>query len=473
MIRFKRTKIVATVGPSSEGDQMLTKLVQEGLDVMRVNLSHGNHKEHQKKIDSFRRISKKTRRPLGILVDLAGPKIRIGDFKEGKVNLKKGQVFVLATKKIEGDQSKVFVNYRNLPKEVKKGDIILLEDGKKTLRVTTVSKDEIKCRVVVGGELGGRRGVNIPKADLSIKTITKKDKEDIVFAARNNVEFVALSFVREASDIIELRNLLKKAKSKASIIAKIETAQAIKNLDAIIEVTDGVMVARGDLALEIPAEVVPRYQKQIIDKCKLAGKPVITATQMFESMMENPHPTRAEVSDVANAIYDGTDAVMLSGETALGKYPLEAVKTMARVALEIEKYHEGKLIIEPNKKGLLGTTDSVTTSAVAIGREIGAKLIIALTESGFSARMVSRHHSEMLIIALSPDEYITNRLSLSFGCHPVQIPRLKSLDDVFKTVRKYCLQNKLATKGDKVIIVAGAPFNQKSQRTNMLLIEKI
>ena len=470
----KRTKIVATIGPATESEEQLTKLVKAGLNVMRLNFSHGDFAEHQGKVDNFRKVAEKTGQSLAILQDLGGPKIRIGEFYTERVQLKKGSTFTLTTKKCVGDESKAYVNYTKLPKEVAKGSKILLDDGKKELRVERVKGTEIICKVIVGGETKGRRGVNVPGANLSISSLTTKDKKDLEFGIKNDVDFIALSFVRRASDVVALKKLLKQRGSRAMVISKIETQEAVDAIDEIIEASDGIMVARGDLAIEIPAEEVPLTQKMIIEKCNFFGKPVITATQMLESMINSPVPTRAEVSDIANAILDGTDAVMLSEETTLGDYPVEAVKVMTKVAKEVEAVNPERTVANGHEDGSVSTADSITASSVNTAHEIGAKAIIALSNSGFTARMISRFKPEPLVVAISSKEKTVCQLSLSYGCVPVYAKQFKDLKDAFKTVREYCKATKIAGKGDKVVIVSSAPFNtRESGRTNMLLVEVI
>lgn len=469
----KKTKIVATIGPATESEEMMTKLFSAGLDVVRLNFSHGDHAEHQKRVDVTRKISKKICKSVAIVQDLSGPKIRIGDFATERIQLKEGEFFTLTTEKIVGDEKRVYVNYPNLPKEVRVGSFVLLDDGKKKLQIVSIKGNEVKCKVVVGGDTKGRRGVNLPGAYLKISSITEKDKKDFQFGVKNKVDFMALSFVRRPEDVLELREMMKKAKLDAGIISKIETPEAVENIDKIIELSDGIMVARGDLSIEVPAEKVPMIQKMIIKKCNDAGKPVITATQMLESMIHAPVPTRAEVSDIANAIFDGTDAVMLSEETTLGKFPVEAVEVMSRVAVEVERDHCERFDIEALENGEMDIVNSITKSVVNTAHDVDAKLIFALTETGFSARMVSRHKPTSLIMALSPNEKTCKKLSLSFGCYPVCIDRFMTLSDAFNFVRAFCLKNKLAKRGDKVVVVAGAPFNKKGVKTNMLVVEVI
>lgn len=477
---MKKTKIVATIGPASESEAMLESLVKAGMNVCRLNFSHGAHEEHFEKVKNIRKVAEKLATPIAILQDLSGPKIRIGDFYQERVMLKKGGLFTLTTKACVGDETKAFVNYTALPKEIKKGDSILLDDGKKRLEVLSVSGTEIKCRIIVGGETKGRRGVNLPGVSLKISCLTAKDKKDVLFGIEHKVDYVALSFVRRASDIRELRAILTKAKSTAKIIAKIETQEAIENIDSIISETDGVMVARGDLAVEVPAQEVPILQKMIIEKCNIAGKPVIVATQMMESMIKSPVPTRAEVSDVANSILDGADAVMLSEESALGEYPVETVQMMSNVAEIAEKNY-------PHREALYGDTltqhanneshhrdvvDAVTFSVVSTAAAVGAKAIIALSESGLTARMVSRYRPAQPVIAMSPREYVVKQLGLVFGCYPTRIEHFTNFIDVMKVVREYVLKNKIAKKGDKVVLAAGVPFGHMGG-TNMVLVEVI
>jgi pyruvate kinase len=469
----KKTKIVATIGPATESEKTLTEMLKAGLNVMRLNFSHGDFAEHQARIVNFRNAMKKTGLPGAVLQDLGGPKIRIGNFKTESVTLVPGKTFTLTTDSIEGDETRVSINYPMLPKEVQKGHIIFLHDGKKKLEVVDIKGNDVVCKIIIGGDIKGRRGVNLPDSDLSVKSLTEKDMKDLEFGIKNKVDFIALSFVRRPSDITELREILKKRKLDAGIIAKIETPQAVANIDEIIELSDGLMVARGDLAIEVPFEKVPMIQKSLIEKCNAAGKPIITATQMLESMIKSPVATRAEVSDVANAILDGTDAIMLSEETTLGDYPVEAVKVMAKIAREIEKDYPERLVMHSPGNGDSEVSDAITSSVVETAHNVGAKVIVALTESGFTARMVSRHRPEPLILTLSPNERVSQKLALSFGCIPMTITRYKTLTDVFKIVRTYCLKQELVKKGDKVVIAAGAPFDTKGVQTNMLLVEKI
>ncbi len=458
----KKTKIVATIGPRTESVEMLEKLVKAGLNVMRLNMSHGDHAEHRARIKNARIVEKKLGVSLPVLLDLSGPKIRTGEYTTERITIKNGKKLTLTTEKIIGDETRFSINYPKLPQEVSKGSIIMLDDGKKKLVVESVKGTEIFCKVVVGGELKARRGVNIPGAYLSVSSITAKDKKDLLFGIEEGIDIVALSFVRTAKDVLDLKKLLKKAPHYVPIITKIETQEAIDNLDAILEVADGAMVARGDLAIEVPTELVPVYQKVIIAKCNALGKPVITATQMLESMIHSPVPTRAEVSDIANAIYDGTDAVMLSEESTLGEFPVEAVEVMTRVAQANE-------IPEPIDYPEMPISDSITRSVYKTANNVRAKYIVALTETGKSARLVERFNPNSPIIALTPHHKTIQSLALTSNVTPHLIPKLDTFDQVLEFVPKYFLEKKLAQKGDKLVLTAGVPF-AVSGSTNMCLV---
>jgi len=467
----KKTKIVCTIGPATESEEKLKALVDAGMNVMRLNFSHGDFAEHQNRIENLKKVVQKTGKKVAVLQDLGGPKIRIGEFEKGMITLKVGQTFTLTTENIMGDETKVYINYPLLPKEVKVGGYILVHDGKRKLQITAIKGKEIVTKVIVGGDIKSRRGVNLPGAYLSISSITDKDKKDLEFGIKNKVDFVALSFVRRPADVSELRDMLKQAKSKAGIISKIETPEALENIDEIIKLSDAIMVARGDLAIEIPAEEVPLVQKMLIQKCNALGKPVITATQMLESMIKSPVPTRAEVSDIANAIIDGTDAIMLSEETTLGDYPVEAVEMMTRIALKVEKdVYTTDSIAEYEDSH--GTTDVVSQSVVLASHEVEARFIVALTESGRTARMIARYRPAERIIALTMTESTANKLMLSFGCYPVIVPKFSTISQVMNIVRKVALKEKYGSKGDKVVISGGMPFGQVKE-TNMMLVETL
>ncbi|MCC2631091.1 MAG: pyruvate kinase [Candidatus Paceibacter sp.] len=473
----KKTKIVATIGPATESVEQLSNLLKAGFNVMRLNFSHGDFTEHQKKVDNLRTAMKKTGITAAILQDLAGPKIRIGDFKTTSVTLKEGQTFTITTDQIEGDETRVSCNYKPLPKEVKVGGYIMMHDGKKKLLITDIKGNDVITKVIIGGDIKGRRGLNLPGAYLSVASLTDKDKKDIDFGIKNDVDFFAFSFVRRPSDVIELREILNKRKSKARIIAKIEDQEAIENIDKLIALVDGVMIGRGDLAIEIGAENMPLTQKMITAKCNAAGKPVITATQILESMIKSATPTRAEVSDIANAIFEGTDAIMLSEETTLGEYPVKSVETMALVSKTVESgklYQEHVLDMQKLKHAAIGSgvADALTNEVVDIANAVNAKAIVALTESGFTARMISRYKPLQPLVAFTPNEKTHNQLLLSFGVTPVKIEKVAMLNDAIKIAKAYLTKNKIATKGDKIVIAAGAPFGKKID-TNMLLVETL
>jgi pyruvate kinase len=445
----KKTKIVCTIGPATESEEKLTALLNAGMNVMRLNFSHGDFKEHQARVDNLKKAMLKTGKTAAVLQDLGGPKIRIGMFKTESVMLKEGATFTLTTDKIEGDEKRVSVNYPLLPKEVKKGHIIFLHDGKKKLEVIDVKGNDVITKVLVGGDIKGKRGLNLPDSNLSISSLTEKDLADLEFGIKNKADFIALSFVRRPSDITELKDILKARKSSAKIIAKIETPQSLECIDEILDLTDGIMIARGDLAIEIPAEKVPPVTKMLIEKCNYLGKPIITATQMMESMIKSPVPTRAEVSDVANAIYDGTDAVMLSEETTLGDFPVQAVDMMSRIAETVEaddRYHA-------NRNGSIHTGtafDLIAESAVACAEGSDAELIIAIMDSYEEAQAIAsvKPHCPVLVATTNPT--IFNQVNLSYGLYPMLIKKTEGL----KEAKAFAIKQKLVAKGDSIIALS-------------------
>lgn len=477
MTHKKKTKIVCTIGPATSSEEKLTELLKAGMNVMRLNFSHGDFAEHQVKVNNLKKAMEKTGIPCAIMQDLSGPKFRLGDFYQERVQLKAGDFITLTTEKIVGNEKRVSVNYPTLHEEILPGNIIMVDDGKKKFEVVSIKGTEIKCKILVGGDTKGRRALNLPGAPLKISALTAKDKADIEFGIKNNVDIVAFSFVRKASDVVELRDILNKRKSKAKILSKMETVESVKDFDAILAVADMVMVARGDLAVELGHENVPVAQKMMIDKANKAGKPVITATQMLESMIKSPVPTRAEVSDVANAIYDGTDAVMLSEETTLGDFPVEAVKVMSRIAENVEgseAYIEGYKNAKKLRSDLSSANlvDAVTSEAVDLANSLGAAAIIALTSSGRTALMISRYKPARPIFAFTPNQKTFNQLQVSYGTTAVLIPKIKTLNEVLPLVRARLLKNKTAKKGDKVVIAAGTPFD-KAIDVNTVLVETI
>ncbi len=472
MLHNKKTKIVATIGPVSAKEDVFSEMVRSGLNVARLNFSHGSHEEHGKSLGIIRKVSKKLKTPIAVLQDLSGPKIRIGDFYQERVTLKQGDEFTLTTKKCVGDEHRVFVNYPALPKEIRPGKFILLDDGKKKLEVLSVKGCDILCRIVVGGDTKGRRGVNLPGTELKISSLTAKDRKDLEFGIAEEVDFIALSFVRRAEDIQELRAILEKKKCKAQIIAKIETEQAIENLEEILLATDGVMVARGDLAVEMPMEQVPLLQKRIVHMARELGKPVIVATQMLESMIHAPVPTRAEVNDIANAILDGTDAVMLSEETTLGEFPIESIATMTRIALSVEQDGHSRPLSQSDDLGLDSVAESVSRATVHTAREVGAVAIVALTESGFTARAIARHRPRQLIVVLTPWDYAIRRVALFYGCYGYHVKPFQYTSQVMDRTKAILEKQGLAKKGDRFVVSAGVPFGHKGG-TNLLMVRTV
>lgn len=459
-----KVKIVATIGPKTGSQEMLERLIAAGMNVMRLNMSHGDHAEHQARIGAGRAAAEKLGVPVAILQDLSGPKIRTGIFKTERITLKEGELVTLTTREVQGDEHLIYINYQKLPQEVNVGSAIMIDDGRKKVVVESVEGQEIHCRVEIGGELKPRRGVNIPGAHLSIDTITPKDKEDLAFGIAAGVDMVALSFVRRPEDVLELKELLAQhGKPSIPVISKIETQEAIENLHAILEVSDGAMVARGDLAIEIPTEDVPRWQKEMIRIANELGKPIITATQMLESMIHSPVPTRAEVSDVANAVYDGTDALMLSEESTLGEYPVEAVATLTRIARACEG--------GPQPEAIVSIQDSVTAAVARASEQLGAKVIVALTESGHTARLVARFHPAAPIVALTPRDDTRKVLALSRCVYPYKIAPLSTLDEALAFIPGFLKEHGFAKDGDTVIVTAGLKFGVAGSTNTLVAIQ--
>ena len=469
----KKTKIVATIGPATESKEMLTKAIEAGVNMVRLNFSHGSFEEHLPKLKIAREISKKTGRAIAVMQDLCGPKIRIGEFENGPIELKEGKFFTLTTRDIIGNEEEVSINYKGLPKSVKKGGIIMLHDGNKKLQVVSVDKTEVKCKVLAGGKLGGKKGVNLPGADLDISSLTEKDKADLEFGLKHDVDYVALSFVRKAKDVLELKDIIKKRGGDIKVVVKVETTQAIENLDEIIAASDAIMIARGDLGVEIPVEDVPVIQKEMIEKCRRLGKPVITATHVLESMIKNPRPTRAEASDIANAVWDGTDAIMLSEETTLGEFPIQAIETMATVARNAEDYpHYNEAFDAIDFEDETPIVDAVSACVCHTADLVGAKLIVAFTMSGYTARIISRWRPEQQILGLTPNKKTFNQLALVYGVVPTITAKIKTEEQMVEMAKKAAIQSGLVKKGDRIVISAGVPF-KKSGTTNLMLVQEI
>lgn len=453
---YRRTKIVCTLGPATSSENNIKALIKAGMDVARLNFSHGTQAEHKARLDIIRKASDEAGRYVAVIADLQGPKIRLGTFESNPIILERGKKFTITTKKIVGNKDRANSTYEELPKDVKRGDRIFLNDGLVRLEVDRVSGSEVHTRVIEGGEISDHKGINLQGVTLSTPGITSKDKNDLKFAIRAGVDMIALSFVRTVDDVIKAKKLIKQAGGDAMLIAKIEKHEAISNLDEIVAATDAVMVARGDLGIEMPLEEVPTLQKRIITMANGYHKPVITATQMLESMIENSRPTRAEVSDVANAIIDGTDAVMLSAETAAGKHPIEAVKTMAMIAEAIELSY-GDKFAGVHAKESMPVSESVAEAACFLAESLGAKLIIAFTESGFTGRMISSFRPNCTIIGVTPTVSVARKMSLFNGVYPVVGDQVKTIDHMIEHAVEKARALGLLKKGDLAVITAGVP----------------
>lgn len=470
---MRKTKIICTIGPASNNPEIFRLLLGYGLNVARLNFSHGTHEEHGKVIDMIKSVREMESAAVGIMLDTKGPEIRTGKVKGDSVELTEGQEFILTTEDIIGDNRICSISYEGLPQDVKKGDIILIDDGLIALKVQDVSANKIKCFVENGGILGNNKGVNVPGVKVNLPAITEKDISDILFGIEKGVDFIAASFIRKASDVKEIRELLKAhGGSYIKIISKIETREGVENIDEIIEVSDGVMVARGDLGVEIAAEEVPIVQKSIIKKCNEAGKIVITATQMLDSMIRNPRPTRAEVADVANAIFDGTDAIMLSGETAAGKYPIESLKMMARIAARTEEAIDYEKLLREKHCYHATVTDAISHATCTTAQDLGATAVITATKSGLTARMVSKYRPNAPIIAVTYDPIVMRQLSLVWGVYPVITKAVSSTDEMIEEAVKTALASGFVKEGDIVVITAGVPVDQ-SGTTNLIKVHVV
>jgi pyruvate kinase len=454
---MRRAKILATIGPASRDSKLIGAMLAAGVDGVRVNMSHGTRDEKANDIALARAAATKMNRPLAVLVDLAGPKIRTGMLKNHQpVTLETNQQFTITTQEIEGDRARVSTNYAGMPRDVPQGARVLLDDGAIELRVESADETEIVTRVVNGGVLGERKGINLPGISLPIPSLTEKDRQDLTWAAQQGVDYIALSFVRSGADCVEAKKLIDAAGSRAPLVAKIEKAEAIDHLDEIIAAADGVMVARGDLGVETGVELVPVYQKQIIEQANAAGKLVITATQMLQSMVDHPRPTRAEATDVANAVWDGSDCVMLSGETATGEYPVAAVATMARIIETAETRTEGRSIIGKLVGRQSGRVSRALCEAAAFAAdEMNTRIIAVFTESGLMARRLSALRPTQRIIALTSSREVVNELALIWGVEPVLTTRSKSTEELLKLGERTLLQADLVKIGETVVIMAG------------------
>jgi len=468
----RRTKIIATVGPSSADEAVLVRMMRAGMDVARLNFSHGNRASHARAIRRVRSAASHVGRNVGLLLDLQGPKLRVGEFQDGSVWLRAGEQILFTNRRVKGTADLIPAVYSGLMRDVKVGDRVLIDDGLIELRVVRKERRGLRCRIVVGGKLADHKGLNFPGVKLSADSLTPKDRGDLAFGMEMGVDFVALSFVRSADDILKLRRLLRGAKYPPLVIAKIERREAIENLDSILDAADGVMVARGDLGVEYPAERVPILQKRIIERANQRDVLVITATQMLESMVHAARPTRAEASDVANAIFDGTDAVMLSAETAVGEYPSRAVQTMARIAAEADEFAAGARAPRRASDGaasaLASPTHALAHTACQASREIRARALVIFTHTGFSARLVSKSRPTAPVLALTPLDSTCRRLTLSWGVLPVRVPRWRAAEGMVETGMRLLLGKKMLSRGDWVVAMAGT--TTRSGGTNLLRI---
>lgn len=472
---MRKTKMICTIGPASEDMEILEKVVLSGMNASRHNFSHGDHEEHGGRIKKVKELSKKLNREIAIILDTKGPEIRTGKFEPKKVELAKGSEFTVyaGDMDIVGDTTKCSVTYAGLANDVKPGNTILIDDGLVGLTVKSVEGNAIKCEVQNTGFVGTHKGVNVPGVSIQLPALTEKDKSDLIFGCEVGVTMIAASFIRKASDVKTIREILDaNGGERILICSKIENQEGVDNLDEILEASDLIMVARGDLGVEIPIEQVPAVQKMIIKKCKAAGKPVVTATQMLDSMMRNPRPTRAEVSDVANAILDGTDAIMLSGESANGDYPVEAVATMAKIAEETEKSLEYKVAVSQAKTHIPAIAGVISRAASNAANELEAAAVITSTQTGATAKRISQCRPECPIIAVTPDPIVARQLAFSWGVYPVVADKMESTDEMLERSVEIAKNNEFVKSGDIVVLAAGVPVDQVGA-TNLLKISEV
>lgn len=476
MSKCRKTKIICTLGPSTDNVEVLKNMMRAGMNVARVNFSHQDHATHLKRIEVVKQLRKELGLPIALLADTKGPEIRLGKLESNKIELKDGQTFILTTRDEVGNENRASISYDGLPHDVKRGSKILIDDGLIEMDVTSVTDSEITCTVINGGEISSNKGVNVPGIELSIPYMSSRDRSDIRFAVENDFDFIAASFTRSANDILMIREELDRIGNKdIKIIAKIENAQGVTNIDQIISVVDGIMVARGDMGVEIALEEIPVLQKKLIKKAYIAGKQVITATQMLESMMHNPRPTRAETTDIANAIYDGTSAIMLSGETAAGQYPVEAVKTMARIAVRTESDIDYKKRFNhraDQEIDLCSVTNAISHATCAAAHDLSAAAVITVTKSGTTAKMISKFRPECPIIGCATSEKVMRQMNLSWGVSPLLLEEKASTDELFESAVDKAVEAGLIKEGDLVVITAGVPLGQ-SGTTNMMRVHVV
>lgn len=470
---MRRAKIVSTLGPASSSDRVLEQLIAAGVDVFRLNFSHGTQEEHTEIVARIRAVAEKMQRPVAILQDLQGPKIRVGKLAVEPIELEVGDKLTITTEDVKGEPGRVSTTYEGLPRDVTLADRVLLDDGNIELVVREVYGTDVMCEVVVGGALKSNKGINLPGVKVSAPSLTSKDREDLALGIELGVDYIALSFVREPDDVREVQHIIARAEKDIPVIAKLERSEAIDHLDEIIEIADGVMVARGDLGVEISPEAVPVIQKRVISAANRAGVLVITATQMLESMTDNPRPTRAEASDVANAIFDGTDAVMLSGETAIGKYPVQTVQMMARIIETAEESVElDPPILSLKANTPLSFPDAIGQAAAAVSAAVSPKAIVAFTQSGSTARLISKRRPRTPIIAFTPSEHLCRQLGLWWGVDPRQITLIDDTDRMVAEVEARLLVEGNVRVGDTLVILAGAPITARAE-TNLLKLHRV
>lgn len=471
---MRKTKIVCTLGPATDDENVLRNLMLEGMDVARCNFSHGVHADHRRRIDMVKKFRRDVNRPVAILLDTKGPEVRVKHFKNGKVTLQEGQLFTLTSEEVEGSEKRVSVTYHRLYEDLEVGMKVLIDDGLIEMQVEKVEQTDIICRVLHGGTVSDSKGINVPEVTLSMPYLSEKDREDLLFGIEQDVDFVAASFVQKEEDIQQIRKLLaKNGGEDIKIIAKIENKQGVENIDEIIAASDGIMIARGDMGVEIPYEEVPVIQKMIIKKVYEGGKQVITATQMLESMIKNPRPTRAETTDVANAVYDGTSAIMLSGETAAGGYPVEAVKTMVRIAERTERDIDyRKRFFNHARKANPDITDAISHATCTTAHDLNAKAIVTVTKSGRSARMISRYRPDSNIIGCATTEKVCRQLNMTWGVIPILIKEEQDAYHLFDHALMAAEKMGLLEKGDLTVITSGVPIGI-SGTTNMIKVQNV
>lgn len=467
---MRKTKIICTIGPASESEENLRKLMKAGMNVARFNFSHGSHEEHKVKFARVLKVSGELGVSVATLLDTKGPEIRLRDFAAGKAELKAGQDFILTTEEILGDETKASITYKNLKEDVKEGSHILIDDGKIEMEVKKIEGEEIICKILNGGMVSNHKGINVPGVELTMPYISDVDRADIMFGVQMGFDFIAASFVRNKEDVLAIREILDENKSPIKIISKIESLQGIQNLEEILAVSDGIMVARGDMGVELPMEEVPIIQKKMIKMAVAAGKHVITATQMLESMIHNPRPTRAEANDVANAIYDGTTAIMLSGESAAGKYPVEAVETMARIAERTENAIDyDSRMLRSTPRNLDDVTTAISYATCTTSMRLSAQAIITVTMSGFTAGMVSRYKPKCQIVACSVNPRVCRQMALMWGVTPILMSKEETTKELFDEAIHLVKKHGLVENGDTVVLTAGMPLGV-SGKTNMIQV---